>query len=42
VIDLESGVADLPDEGCTTSIPMKRSGDRLWLQLDVQLKVVHG
>lgn len=42
VIDLESGVAAPPDEGCTTVIPVKRVGDRLWLQLDVRLRVVHG
>lgn len=35
VIDLETGIAKAPDEGCTPRLPMKREGDRLWLGLMV-------
>lgn len=42
VIDLNSGVADAPDEGCSTSIPMKQEGGRLFLGLTAAKKVAHG
>lgn len=42
VIDLNSGVADAPDEGCSTSIPMKQEGSRLFLGLTAAKKVAHG
>lgn len=41
-IDLESGQAAAPDEGCTPRIPVRVVDGVLWLQLDVRLKVVHG
>jgi nitrite reductase (NADH) small subunit len=34
VIDLNTGVADAPDEGCTTAVPVKEDGGRLWLGLE--------
>lgn len=42
-IDLESGQAAAPDEGCTPRIPVRVVVDGgVWLQLDTRLKVVHG
>lgn len=31
VIDLNSGMAEAPDEGCTTTYPIRIEGGRLWL-----------
>ncbi|MBX9635591.1 MAG: nitrite reductase small subunit NirD [Magnetospirillum sp.] len=42
VIDLNSGTADAPDEGCTTTIPVKQDGERLFLGLKAARKVAHG
>ena len=41
-IDLNSGAAAAPDEGCTPRIPVRLVDGVLWLQLDVRLKVVNG
>lgn len=42
VIDLESGEAVAPDQGCTPTVPVKLVDGVIWLQVDVGLKVVHG
>lgn len=42
VIDLDTGVADAPDEGCTTAIPVRNEGGRLWLGVASARKVAHG
>jgi nitrite reductase (NADH) small subunit len=42
VIDLQNGEAVAPDVGCTPVVPVKVTDDRIWLQIDVRLKVVHG
>lgn len=42
VIDLNSGAAEAPDEGCTTAIPVKREGDAIFLGLERARKVAHG
>jgi nitrite reductase (NADH) small subunit len=42
VIDLESGEAVAPDVGCTPVVPVKVIDGRIWLGIDVRLKVVHG
>lgn len=42
VIDLTSGAAQAPDEGCTTSLPLKQEGERLKLGLKATRKVAHG
>lgn len=43
VIDLNSGEAQAPDEGCTTTLPLKQDGSRLLLGLVVSTKkVAHG
>jgi len=33
VIDLDSGEAAAPDEGCVRTIPVRRDGDRIFLKL---------
>ncbi|HTH15443.1 MAG TPA: nitrite reductase small subunit NirD [Magnetospirillum sp.] len=42
VIDLTTGDAVAPDEGCTTSVPVKLEGGRLFLGLATTKKVVNG
>jgi nitrite reductase (NADH) small subunit len=42
VIDLNTGAADAPDEGCTTTIPVKRDGDDLYLGLDARKQAAFG
>jgi nitrite reductase (NADH) small subunit len=42
VIDLNSGHADAPDEGCTTSVPVRVEGASLFLGLSTAKKVVNG
>lgn len=42
VIDLNDGVAAAPDEGCTTTIPLRNDGGTLYLGLDTAKKVVNG
>jgi len=41
-IDLESGAAAAPDEGCTPKIPVKVEGGKLWLALEPAKAAVHG
>ncbi len=41
VIDLNTGHADAPDEGCTTSVPVRLDGDSLFLGLVAQKKTVN-
>jgi len=41
VIDLNSGHADAPDEGCTTSVPVRLDGERLFLGLATQKMAVN-
>jgi nitrite reductase (NADH) small subunit len=33
VIELDSGRAEAPDEGCTSTVPVRRDGDRILLAL---------
>ena len=33
VIELDSGRAEMPDEGCTRTVPVRRDGDRILLLL---------
>lgn len=42
VIDLNSGEAAAPDEGCTTPVPLRNEGGRLFLGLVPARKVVNG
>jgi nitrite reductase (NADH) small subunit len=42
VIDLNSGHAEAPDEGCTTSVPVRLDGDSLSLGIAKAKKVVNG
>jgi len=42
VIDLESGEAQAPDNGCTPTVPLKVEDGVIHLQLSAKLKVVHG
>lgn len=42
VIDLASGEAVAPDEGCTSPIPVRRDGDHLFLAVSAASTVVHG
>ncbi|HXP96510.1 MAG TPA: nitrite reductase small subunit NirD [Telmatospirillum sp.] len=42
VIELESGAAVAPDVGCAPKLPVKVEEGRIWLQLGIRLKVVHG
>ncbi|AVM74508.1 nitrite reductase small subunit NirD [Magnetospirillum gryphiswaldense] len=42
VIDLNSGEAQAPDEGCTTPLPLRDEGGRLLLGLTTAKKVAHG
>lgn len=42
VIDLNTGAAVAPDEGCTTSVPVKIDGNRLYLGFMAAKKVAHG
>lgn len=42
VIDLNSGEAIAPDEGCTTSVPVKVEGTALFLGFETARKVAHG
>jgi nitrite reductase (NADH) small subunit len=42
VIDLNTGKAEAPDEGCTTSIPVKVEGRSVALGLAVARKVANG
>lgn len=41
-IDLTSGQALPPDEGCTPALPVRAMDGILWLKVDTGLKVVHG
>jgi len=41
VIDLNSGHADAPDEGCTTPLALKDEGGRLLLGLNAVATVAH-
>lgn len=41
VIDLNSGQAQAPDEGCTTTLPLKQEAGRLYLGLAAGKKVAH-
>ena len=41
VIDLNSGEAIAPDEGCTTSVPVKVEGTALFLGLAVKKRAVN-
>lgn len=40
VIDLDSGAALAPDEGCTPRLPVRVVDGVLWLQTEVGLRVV--
>ena len=42
VIDLTTGNADAPDEGCTTSVPVRLKDGRLWLGPADARRVPHG
>lgn len=42
VIDLNSGAADAPDEGCTTPLPLRQENGRLFLGLETARKVANG
>ncbi len=42
VIDLSSGQALPPDEGCAPSVPSRVLDGIVWLELVTRLKVVHG
>jgi len=42
VIDLTTGVAKAPDQGCTTNLPVRLDGGRLWLGLPAVRKVANG
>jgi nitrite reductase (NADH) small subunit len=42
VIDLNTGAAEAPDEGCTETVPVKLEGGRLWLGITRARKVAHG
>lgn len=42
VIDLNSGEAQAPDQGCTTPLPLRDEGGRLLLGLASAKKVAHG
>lgn len=42
VIDLNSGAADAPDEGCTTPVPLKIEAGQVWLGMAATRKVVNG
>ncbi|MBF0325064.1 nitrite reductase small subunit NirD [Magnetospirillum moscoviense] len=42
VIDLNSGAADAPDEGCTTTVPVRQDGGAIFLGLEAARKVAHG
>lgn len=41
-IDLETGEATAPDEGCTRPVDSKVMDGQVWLKLDVAKKVAHG
>ena len=41
-IDLTSGQALPPDEGCTPALPVRVMDGVLWLEVETGLKVVHG
>jgi nitrite reductase (NADH) small subunit len=41
-IDLTTGEATAPDEGCTRPVPSKIADGQVWLQLKSGLKVAHG
>ncbi len=42
VIDLNSGSADAPDEGCTTAVPVRLDGDTVFLGAAAARTVAHG
>lgn len=42
VIDLESGEAQAPDNGCTPTVPLKLVEGVIHLELSAPLKVAHG
>lgn len=42
VIDVETGEATAPDEGCTRPVPVKVVDGAVWLGLAVARKVAHG
>lgn len=42
VLDLSSGEAVAPDQGCAPRIEVERRDDAIWLLVDTGLKVVHG
>ena len=41
-IDLETGHAAAPDEGCAPVLPVRVEGGRIWLRLPVVRKSGHG
>jgi len=41
-IDLETGEATAPDEGCTRPVESKVTDGQVWLKLEVAKKVAHG
>lgn len=42
VIDLNTGEADAPDEGCTDKLPIRMDGRAIWLGLKAARKVANG
>jgi nitrite reductase (NADH) small subunit len=40
VIDLNTGMAEAPDEGCTTSVAVRNDAGRLWLEVTVAQRKV--
>ena len=42
IIDLESGAAQAPDEGCTPRLPVRVVDGVVWLQVEVGLHAVGG
>ena len=41
-IDLATGEATAPDEGCTRPVEAKLEGGKVWLRLEAGRKVAHG
>lgn len=42
VIDLATGEATAPDDGCTRTVPSRLIDGDIWLHLEARLKVAHG
>ena len=42
VIDLESGEAQAPDNGCTPTVPVKIEDSVIYLHIPTTIKVAHG